>query len=45
MSKEERKMKGIHIQYGEMTVAEIIEHLIVKHSEEHLNQIRSTLRS
>lgn len=34
---------GVHLRQGEMTVAEIIEQLIVAHAEDHLAQIRSAL--
>ena len=44
MSKEEREKKGLHIKYGQMTVAEVIEQLIVLHAEEHLNQVSSTFQ-
>lgn len=44
ISNEDRKKKGLHIRYGEMTIADAIERLIVAHAEEHLNQIHSTLQ-
>jgi uncharacterized damage-inducible protein DinB len=44
MSNEERAKKGNHIRFGQMTVSEIIERLIVTHAEEHLDQVRSTLQ-
>jgi uncharacterized damage-inducible protein DinB len=44
MSEKDRKKMGIHIRYGEISVTEAIERLIVTHSEEHLNQVRSALQ-
>ena len=44
MSNEEREKKGIHIKYGQMTVAEVIERLIVIHAEEHLNKDFSIIK-
>jgi uncharacterized damage-inducible protein DinB len=43
MSDADRSRKGIHIQRGELTVAESVERLIVAHAEEHLEQIRAVL--
>ena len=43
MSEEERSKRGVHLLRGEMTVAEIVESLIVAHAEAHLAQVRATL--
>jgi uncharacterized damage-inducible protein DinB len=45
MSAAERDRKGIHLSRGEMTVAEIVERLIVSHAEEHVAQIRAALET
>jgi hypothetical protein len=45
LSPEERGKKGIHIQRGEVTVADIIESFIVTHAEIHLAQIRQALKA
>jgi uncharacterized damage-inducible protein DinB len=44
MSNEDRKKMGIHTRYGQMTVAEVIDRLIVTHAEEHLNQVCADLQ-
>lgn len=43
MTPEERTKTGIHLRRGEMTVAEILETLVVSHAEEHVAQVRRTL--
>jgi len=43
MSAGERSRKGIHLKYGEVTVADAVERCIVAHAEEHLEQIRTAL--
>jgi hypothetical protein len=43
MSTSERSKKGIHIKFGEMTVADSVERFIVAHAEEHIEQIRAAL--
>jgi hypothetical protein len=43
MSAAERSKKGIHIKWGELTVADSMERCIVAHAEEHLEQIRAAL--
>ena len=45
MSTAERGQKGIHLRHGEMTVADVVEQYIVAHAEEHLAQVRATLRT
>ena len=45
MSTAERGKKGIHHSRGEMTVADVIELLIVAHAEDHLAQVRAALRA
>jgi hypothetical protein len=44
MSLAERSQKGIHIRYGEMDVAQVIEQFIVAHAEEHLSQVDTAVR-
>lgn len=44
MSPAERARTGIHNRRGEMTVAAVIEQLIVGHAEEHVAQVRQVLR-
>ncbi|MEK9165007.1 MAG: DinB family protein [Chloroflexota bacterium] len=41
----ERGMKGIHPRLGEVTVADVVEILIVAHAEDHLAQARAALRA
>lgn len=43
MSEEERSKRGVHRLRGEMTVAEIVESLIVAHAEDHLAQAQAAL--
>ena len=45
MSPAEREKKGIHIRQGEITVADIIENVIVAHAEAHLGQIDKALQA
>jgi hypothetical protein len=40
MTEIQRGRIGVHVKYGEMSVADLIELLIVAHAEEHLEQIR-----
>ena len=35
---------GIHLRHGKMTVAEVVEQLVVAHAEEHLAQVRAALQ-
>jgi 2-succinyl-5-enolpyruvyl-6-hydroxy-3-cyclohexene-1-carboxylate synthase len=44
MSPADRLKQGIHIRYGTITVAQVIEQFIVAHAEEHLAQIQAALR-
>jgi len=44
MSIKDRGKKGFHIKFGQMTVAEVIENLIVLHTEDHFDQISSALQ-
>jgi hypothetical protein len=43
MSPDERDRQGMHIRYGAMSVAQVIERFIVAHAEEHLEQVREVL--
>ncbi len=45
MSTAERGKKGIHHSRGEMTVADVVELLIVAHAEDHLAQVRAALKA
>ena len=45
MSPVERSKTGVHLVRGEMSVAEIVEAMIVAHAEGHLAQVRATLAS
>ena len=45
MAPAEREKKGIHIRRGEMSVADILEVFIVSHAEDHVEQVRATLRT
>jgi hypothetical protein len=45
MSPEDRSKQGVHLVRGEMTVAEIVEAMIVAHAEAHLAQVQATLAS
>lgn len=45
MSTAERDKKGIHRSRGEMTVADVVELLIVTHAEDHLAQVRAALKA
>jgi hypothetical protein len=45
MSPAERAKKGIHVRRGEMTVADVVEQLIVVHAEEHVAQARAALQA
>ena len=43
-SEAERSKRGISSESGEVTVAEVIESIIVRHAEEHLAQVEAALR-
>ncbi len=43
LSTAERGKRGVYTGRGEMSVAEVIQSFIVRHAEEHLVQVRSTL--
>jgi hypothetical protein len=45
LSEAERGRRGVCTGRGEMTVADVIESFIVKHAEEHLEQVQSALRA
>lgn len=45
MSAAERDKKGVNPNRGEMTVAEVIEVLIVAHAEDHLAQMQAALQT
>ncbi len=45
MSPAEREKKGIHTRRGELTVADIVENVIVAHAEAHLGQIYQALQA
>lgn len=45
MSPSERDKRGVHSRLGEVTVAQLIEEVIITHAEDHLTQIRQTLKS
>lgn len=45
MTAAERGKKGIHNKRGEITVADIVEVMIVAHAEEHVAQVRAALGS
>ncbi len=45
MTPAEREKKGVHIRRGELTVADIIENVVVAHAEAHLGQIEKALQA
>ena len=45
MTPDEMGKKGLHIRRGEMAVADVLEVFIVKHAEDHLEQVRSALET
>ncbi len=45
MSPAEREKKGVHIRNGEITVADIVENIVVAHAEAHLSQIDKALQA
>lgn len=45
MSDVERGKIGIHVGHGEMTVADVIEQLIVGHAEAHVAQVQGALKT
>jgi hypothetical protein len=45
MSDEERAQIGSSARWGEITVAQVIERLIIEHAENHLQQIREALQA
>ena len=44
MTEAERRKTGIHVRQGTMTVADVIEQLIVGHAEAHVVQVQETLK-
>jgi hypothetical protein len=44
MSEFERSKTGIHLRQGQMTVADVIEQLIIGHAEAHLVQVQQALK-
>jgi hypothetical protein len=44
MTEAERSKIGIHVRQGTMTVADVIEQLIVGHAEAHLVQVQEALK-
>ncbi len=44
MSSSARAKRGLHSRLGEVSVAQLIETVIVTHAEEHLTQIRQSLQ-
>jgi hypothetical protein len=44
MSEVERSKTGIHLRQGQMSVADVVEHLIVGHAEAHLIQVEDILK-
>jgi len=44
MTEAERRKTGIHVRQGAMTVADVIEQLIVGHAEAHVIQVKETLK-
>ena len=45
MSEFERGKTGIHLRQGQMTVADVIEQLIIGHAEAHLIQVQDALKT
>lgn len=45
MSGMQRGKIGIHVRQGAMTVADVVEVLIVGHAEDHLRQVQATLQT
>jgi hypothetical protein len=44
ISEAEWRKTGIHVRQGSMTVADVVEQLIVGHAEAHVVQVRETLK-
>jgi uncharacterized damage-inducible protein DinB len=44
VTEAERSKTGIHVRQGAMTVAEVIEHLIIGHAEAHVVQVQEALK-
>lgn len=44
MSEVERSKTGIHLRQGKMTVADVVEQLIVGHAEAHVVQVQDALK-
>jgi hypothetical protein len=44
LSPAEARRRGLHARLGEMTVADIVPRFLVGHLEEHVEQLRGTLR-
>lgn len=45
MSEVERSKIGIHVRQGQVTVADVVEQLIVGHAEAHLLQVQDALKT
>lgn len=45
MSAFERGKTGIHIRQGQMTVADVVEQLIIGHAEAHVTQVQDALKT
>jgi hypothetical protein len=45
MSEVERGKTGIHMRQGKMTVADVVEQLIIGHAEAHLVQVQDALKT
>jgi uncharacterized damage-inducible protein DinB len=44
MTEAERSKTGMHVRQGTMTVAEVVEHLIIGHAEAHVVQVQEALK-
>src|SRR5262245_33048962 len=44
VTEAERSKTGIHVRQGAMTVAEVIEHLMIGHAEAHVVQVQEALK-
>src|SRR5262245_23367361 len=44
MTEAERRKTGIHLRLGTMTVAEVVEQLIIGHAEAHVAQVEEALK-
>ena len=45
MSEVERGKTGVHLRQGKMTVADVVEQLIIGHAEAHLVQVQDALKT